>query len=195
MAYLAFDVETTGLTPGYHEILQLGAILLDDNFIEYGSGYVCFEPKHWERAEKRALEINGIDPKTWKPTYSTTKESLTKMTDFIYKHVSLSEQINLLGHNMDKFDEPMLRALYKEEGMSWIFHYHGIDTMQFYKLWCLVTETKIVSLRLIDCCEKFNIEISKAHNAMADIRVTVGLVRAIRDDLMFRIKHGQKGLV
>jgi DNA polymerase-3 subunit epsilon len=183
MAYFAFDVETTGLEPGYHEILQIGAILLNDKLEECGSGSAKLWPKHWGRADKKALEINKVDPKMWKPTHESTKKALDKIILFIYKHVPPHEKINLMGHNVTGFDIQMLKALFKEEGVTWVFHYHPLDTIVMAKTWSLVTGENLSSLRLCDLCDKFGVVNNKEHDAMGDARASVELARKIVEDL------------
>jgi DNA polymerase III alpha subunit (gram-positive type) len=156
---------------------------------EVASGYAQLEPKHWDRAEKKALEVNGVDKKTWKASHKSTRDALKKMIDLVYKHFPPGEKIKPFGHNV-KFDEDMLKPLFKEEGLDWIFHYHYADTMQWAMLWSLVTEETIYSFRLGDLCERFHIENKKEHDAIGDIRATIELSRAIINDLKARIRSG-----
>ena len=37
MPYLVVDLEMSGPEPGYHEIIQIGAVLLNDNWVELGT--------------------------------------------------------------------------------------------------------------------------------------------------------------
>ena len=193
MPYFAFDVETTGLVPGYHEIIQLSAIMLNDKLEERGSGHMKLMPRYWNRAEKQALEINQINPETWKPSHKSNQESIKKMYDFIYKHADPQDYINCLGHNLLSFDIPFLKDLIAKEGMSWIFHWYHIDTIIWATLYQKVTGEKF-NLRLVDCCEYFNIKIDP-HRASSDIKATVTLARVFRDNLKSLIKNGGKSLL
>ena len=47
---LAFvDIETTGLIPGYHEMIDIGIVLTDLDGIEINSMFVRIQPEHPER--------------------------------------------------------------------------------------------------------------------------------------------------
>ncbi|MHA1952495.1 MAG: 3'-5' exonuclease [Candidatus Heimdallarchaeaceae archaeon] len=194
MPYFAFDVETTGLDPEKHEILQLGAILLDDDLKRIDSGQMKLMPKHWERADKEALIINKVDPSTWEPTHKSTKEALNKLHSFVNKYFPPSEKLIPLGHNVS-FDLDFLRSLYKEEEKMWIYHYHKIDTINWAMLWGKVTKTPIKSYKLCDICELFNIKLDNAHDAMSDVKATVEIARFCINDLAFRVENGQRSIV
>lgn len=59
----AVDCETTGKEPGYHEIVQLAIQPLDENFQPYEGllpFYTELKPDYPERAEKKALQVNGM---------------------------------------------------------------------------------------------------------------------------------------
>ncbi len=60
------DVETTGRLPGFHEIIQIAVVPLDAEFQPLSSilpFYINMAPKYPERAEKKALSVNGLNLK------------------------------------------------------------------------------------------------------------------------------------
>jgi DNA polymerase III epsilon subunit-like protein len=203
MYYFAFDTETTGLeykvfvakNTTKHEIIQLGALILDSKLREIASGQMRLMPERWEDAEPQALKINGADPKTWEPTYKSTKEALTKLDDWITKHVPTDSKIEIMGHNVP-FDYGFLEPLLRKHDIPVRFGYHPLDTISWYQLWGQVMGERINSFKLKSACNKFGIEFggNGAHDAMADIRATAELARAIRDSLRSAIKSGGRGL-
>ena len=71
---LAFvDVETTGLNPDTHEIIELGCVIVSQEGV--GSGKPSFKiigeidikikPEHIENADPVALRVNGYDEVDW----------------------------------------------------------------------------------------------------------------------------------
>lgn len=60
------DLETTGISPTRHEIIEFGAVKVDHQLNELGRFMTRVRPEHIETAEPEALEINGYDPAFWK---------------------------------------------------------------------------------------------------------------------------------
>lgn len=194
VAYFLFDVETTGLEAGYHEILSLAAIILDDNLNFKSKGYMNLMPNHWDRAQPKALEVNKIDPKTWKASHTSNAESVEKMVEFIDKNVRKNEKVMPMGHNVG-FDRDFLKALFKNVGVPWRLHYREKDTIQMMDDWRLFTGEKFTDFRLGSCCSRFGIKIPNAHDASADAYATMQLAHAILADIKHRIHSGTKGIV
>jgi len=201
MHYFAFDTETTGLdydvmiaeNTTKSEIIQIGALILDDKLQEIASGKINLMPERWEDAHPQALKVNGADPKTWVPSYTSTKTAMKKMDKWITKNVPSKEKIQILCHNAP-FDNGFLEPLIRKHGVRYRFGYHPIDTISWYGLWGQVFNKNIRSFRLSSACEEFGITLEGAHDAMVDIRATVELARAIRDSLKSAIKTGGRGI-
>lgn len=194
MAFFLFDTETTGLDPGHHEICSLSAVILDKNWKLKAKGHMNLMPDHWDRAEPAALKINGIDPNTWKATHGSNAESIEKMYAFIDKNKRKNEKIIPIGHNIG-FDTAFLKALVKKTGHTWRFHYHEIDTISWTYLWAAITGEDVKNYSLKACCSRFGIKNDDAHTASADAIATMQLALETINDLKFRIKSGQKGIV
>ena len=59
---VAVDVETTGTEVGWHEIVQLAIVPVDDELTVCGSVfYQDIKPQFPERAVAEAMEVNGLD--------------------------------------------------------------------------------------------------------------------------------------
>lgn len=64
---LAFvDVETTGLVPGYHEMIDIGIVMTDLEGTEQDSLFVRIQPAHPERTQDGARAVNAFDAAKWK---------------------------------------------------------------------------------------------------------------------------------
>ena len=59
------DVETTGLLPGYHEMIDIGMILSDLEGREVDRLFVRLQPEHPERTSEGARAVNAFEPKQW----------------------------------------------------------------------------------------------------------------------------------
>src|SRR3989338_6523111 len=66
---LAFiDIETTGVHPEKHEIIELGCVLVDVEGQSYkvvGEFEMKIKPEHIETAEAEALRVNGYTEGDW----------------------------------------------------------------------------------------------------------------------------------
>lgn len=140
----AIDCETTGLIPGFHDILQIAIIPLTPMF-EPSKELPYFEmrlkPKRPENASLQATQINrisldkamahGVDP--W--------DALDRFDEW-FRRLNLPEkkQIIPLGHNYLAFDRLMIRDWFAgtliptNQNTGWAnynhyFHWHVRDTM------------------------------------------------------------------
>jgi DNA polymerase-3 subunit epsilon len=60
MPYLSLDLEMTGLEPGWHEIIQIGAVLYDDQWQELGRYLTNVYPENEESFSLPALEVHDL---------------------------------------------------------------------------------------------------------------------------------------
>ena len=64
---LAFvDVETTGLQPGHHEMIDVGVVVTDLEGVEVGRLFRRIQPRHPERTAAGARAVNGFDARRWR---------------------------------------------------------------------------------------------------------------------------------
>lgn len=76
MDYLKFplaitDIETTGLDPQLHEIIEIGLLVVDQKTLKVLDKFeVKIKPTHIKTAVKKALEVNGYNEKDWRKAWS-----------------------------------------------------------------------------------------------------------------------------
>ncbi len=113
---LAFvDIETTGLEPHKHEIIEIAVITVDKTY------HVKISPKFIEFADPRALEINGYTPEEWIDSIPSNLVA-SELADL------LSNKI-IVGHN-PKFDMSFIRELWDVNGCAPYVSSRYIDTVQ-----------------------------------------------------------------
>lgn len=97
MNYAIIDVETTGLDPLRHEIIEVAIVTKTESY------HVKILPENIERADKKALEINGYNPKDW-------FGAVTQKDAAIATSRLLNGKI-IIGHN-PSFDMSFIRELW-----------------------------------------------------------------------------------
>jgi DNA polymerase-3 subunit epsilon len=168
---LAFiDLETTGLDPEKHEILEIGLVLARQTLTPgRGSQVELIEevewkvkPEHIETAEPEALRINRYNEADW-----LFASSLQQVIE------ALAEKTNdaiMIAQNVT-FDWGFLERAFRRTGVQNKMHYHRLDllSMAYAKLY---HSEKLTKFNLASLAEYFGLKNERAHTALADTRVT-----------------------
>lgn len=167
-----FDIETTGVLAGWHEITEV-AFKHDTMGI-----WACrIKPRHMDRAQERALNISGYNDKDW-----ADAPYIEEMWDTIVAYLT---DVIIIGHNVAGFDLPMLQG---ESRMKKLDRYNisrAWEDTQGLAMTLLVPKgLKYVSLKA--CCEFFGIGNQGQHHALEDVLRT--------EQVYKRITQGQQGL-
>ena len=101
ITYIFIDIETSGLDPDFHEILEIACIKIEPNGKKQ-TYYTKIHPMNIEIANTKALEINGYNPKDWRDA-SYPPEVAEKLETFLSGAM-------LIGHNI-KFDVAFISEL------------------------------------------------------------------------------------
>ena len=130
------DTETTGLEPGFHEIIQIAIIPFDSNFEivkECTPFVVAMKPDYPERIDPKAMKVNKkAEMLAHGLTQQKGAELLedwfnTKLGIYCNKYGN-ANKIMPLGQNF-AFDMSMMKAWLGMEIYESMFHYHYRDTM------------------------------------------------------------------
>ena len=168
---LAFiDLETTGLDPEKHEIIEIGLVLAEQSVTPDGKislkvtdeFEVKVKPEHIGNANPEGLKICHYSEEGW-ASAADLKKSLEILSEKTVGAI-------MVGHNV-AFDYAFLENSFSRTGVENKMHYHKLDTISiaFAKLYGHQDVEKL-SLRAL--CEYLKIENKKAHTALSDARAT-----------------------
>lgn len=175
MRDLAFiDVETTGLDPDYHEIIEVAVARLDPRTLEIRAELDAkVRPGRPERAEPEALRLNGYTALRWADARAAG-EVLQRLTPILNGCI-------LAGHNVP-FDRAFLLAAYRRASKTLPdLDYHVVDTASL--AWPLVVAGLVDSLRLRVVCEHLGISNQGEHSSATDVRRTIEVYRRLMPTL------------
>lgn len=185
-----FDLETGGVMPT-HPNIQLAAVAVDeDTWHEISSieMKIMFDER---RADPDALAMNHYTAEAWKDA-AVPWEACKRFAAFLDRFKSL-EMVSkrtgnpytvakLVGHNAASFDGPRLFTMFRECDVFLPADPRVRCTCQR-AMWYF-DETGAVppkDLKLATLCEYFGVPVVESHEALADVRLTVQLARAMRE--------------
>lgn len=122
------DVETTGLVPGYHEIIDAGFVITDLAGNVLDTLFIRVIPEHPERLSPGAAKVNAFDAAKWPSLGAlTTKQAVDSIIAF-NKRVAGDKHVLLVAFN-SQFDTAFLDHLMRREGHTWreLYHYFVLD--------------------------------------------------------------------
>jgi len=184
-----FDFETCGIEPHRPEI-QLAAVVVDeDTWAEISS----FERKiefDLAKATSEALAMNSYNAEKWAAEAVSEARVVAEFDTFLtpFRAQRMMSKAGkpyfvarLVGHNAATFDGPRLMAMFKRHHLFLPADPRVRDTVQlalwhFDELGAAPKDFKLVTL-----CQHFGVQVKDAHDALADVRMTVGLARALRE--------------
>ena len=168
--HLAFiDIETTGLNPALHEIVEVGCIITAPDLKIIDEFELKIKPEHLETADPTSLKVSHYDPSLWKSAKALPEAMRTlgeKVRDCI-----------MVGHNV-AFDSGFLEYAFGKTGIGNSMHYHKLDTISI--AWAkLHKEPDLEHFSLRELCLRFGIKNEKSHTALSDARATFELYKKL----------------
>lgn len=172
---LVCDVETTGANPRVHQIVSIGALLLDRTTLDEVTSMttlVQLAPEALAHADPKSMQIHGLSIRQLGAA-PTPIEVVTRFLD------NFGANFYFCGWNIC-FDTQFLGALFEQAGRRLDF-----DTLRFHKLdlWSLL---EVAWLRgvfpvppesLSRVCRVFGIERQHVHDSLEDARITAKILR------------------
>ena len=172
MQRLIIDTETTGLSPHFNKTLTVGLLLIDVekthlNIINQNHIFIKHDNYN---SQTEAMKINKIDLEQHNLYAIPPEKACNQINTFLQKN-SITKT-PLVGHNIH-FDKGFLNALFQQGNTKPLFHHESEDTM---KIWRTLQKQNLIPdhLRatLGQLATHFNIDYTKAHDALADCHIT-----------------------
>ncbi len=179
---LLIDLETTGLDAQKHEIIQIGAVLLDRKTLKEKEVFSSYsKPAKWKKRDPESMKINGI---TWE-----NLKGAPSLKEVLGRFSGLCRPENVvLSYYGGPLDMDFLREAYKKAGLKWQFDYH------YFNLWAvfyaflasknkLRNSKKFTGFSLDDFMKEFKIKSNSRHDALEDCRIEAEVLRRIVQNL------------
>lgn len=193
-----FDLETAGLNPKRHPIIQIAAIAVNRSLepVEAFEAKVQFDS---HRANKNSLRKNHYQPGTWAKEGKSEVEVARGFSEFLRRHASLPvlassgvqyHVAQLVAHN-SAFDGPYLQTWYEHLGIFLPARRQVLCTMQR-AIWYFAEHPELTpprDFKLATLCQSLGVSFhaASAHEALADVSATVRLYQALPNRPVLRI--------
>ena len=167
MAKVVFlDLETTGFSREWNEIIEVAAILYDEETgKELGRFHEYIKPR--KAIPAKITEITGI---TNEQVRNCRSEMLVLM-DF-YEWLFLEHPEKVCGHNYKSFDKSFLVAKAAKYGIAYPEHMEEIDTLHIARKMTKEGNLNVPNHQQPTLANFFGIEY-QAHSAIEDVRALI----------------------
>ncbi|GKU82693.1 PolC-type DNA polymerase III [Niallia sp. NCCP-28] len=171
--YIAFDLETTGLSPEKHEIIEIGAVKIIHGYaVEY---FQCFV-KTKKKSTKKIIQITGITDHDLETEGIPLNEALEKLSEFIQSYP-------LIAHNAP-FDINFIKQYGAECNIK--FNNKVDDTLALAKRYMKDVRSDGYSYKLSDLCDYIGYKPEKSHRSYDDALAAAFLYESIKIDIKFK---------
>lgn len=163
LEFAVVDLETTGLVPSEHHILQIGVVVSDSTGRELGSWNTFVKPPGWPFAKLGPRNVHGIsNAQLWRAP--RLDRALRRLAELLEGRV-------FTAHNVD-FDLTFLDHDSRAHGVA----------LPDSPVVCTLSLSRSLdpsfsrSHRLGDLCTHYGITLERAHDALEDARATSQLL-------------------
>ena len=184
---LWLDIETTGLNPEKHGVIQIAGIIEIDGKVVEEFDLHC-QPFLDDQIDYGAIVKTGTDllglgssMEAW-----AAFKKLLAIFDMKINKFEKTDKFIPAGYNV-KFDIEFLDSFFRKNNNLYMRSYIGqpvIDVMSFAHYLAGFGRIDPESFKLADVCSYVGLEVSDAHDAMADITATRNLAYELDRDFM-----------
>ena len=167
---LVVDVEATGLDPSKHSLIEIGAVLLDENLKTIKEYSSLVAPLPGREIYKESMAVNKISMEELK-----TAPDFKTVIDEFHEAFCLDPIVPTISGWNVWFDVDFMRVLYDKVGKKWPFGHRFLDLQsvaQFFSGFRGVSLEKLVD---------YYIKEKQTHRAIDDTRHTVQILRILAE--------------
>jgi DNA polymerase-3 subunit epsilon len=180
---LYVDVETTGLKPDFHDIIEL-AYIIEVGGVVKDKNCLKIQPFSYENVDMEAIEVSGNTIEQIK-TFTEPRLAYRKFVDALGKHCNKfdkNDKFTPAGFNC-RFDLDFLNQFFIKNGDKYFGSWQtwkGLDPLPILHFLNFSGKIDMPKYTLEESCKFFGIEI-KAHSAESDIDATRNLLLKLVD--------------
>lgn len=178
--YLCVDLEMTGGALDWNEVIQIGAVLLDENFNELATFLTNVYPENEEAFSSSSEKIHNLSLEDLEdaPIIYDALENFEKWIMKSCNFISSSDfrKLQLCGQSVIN-DINFLKMAYEQENMTWQFPYTFVDSQNIAFFLFKTLENNGISVprrRNLDSIASF-FDLKRDgdfHNALEDAQLT-----------------------
>jgi len=187
MKKIWIDLETTGLDPIKHGVIQIAGIIeVGDEKVEEFD-FPC-QPLKGDKITRKALEINNIDYKALEERIPPA-ETMASLLDVLKKYIDpyhKKDKFTMLGYNA-KFDYDFLRKWFEKQDYSFFgsfIFFPPVDIMNLAAFIAGPERPSFKNFQLSTVAEHYGVksQIDNLHDAAYDIELTRDLFYKLKDE-------------
>ena len=173
---ICIDIETTDLSSEFGSVIQIGAVLLNQDFEEIDSFETYIRPLTSHRNSK-AMEVNNISEDVLNHA-PTLQEALEMFEVFALQGKSRTDKFILAAWG-NYFDIPFLKAQYEKIFRTWPFGYKSFD-LKTIAVWEFAKRNIEFPGGVKHGLEFLNLSFEGCqHDALADIKNTIRIFKKL----------------
>ena len=183
MKILFIDLETSGIDPHKHGVIQIAGVIEVDGAVAEEFSFDCsLYPD--QACDPKALQVTGKTPQqiSGYPAPGLAYKSLLAIFDKYIDRYNKNDKFHMVGQN-PQFDYAFLTEFFRRNGNAYFYayvQYYLIDLIAITALFRSAGKIDVPNMKLPTMTAYFGIK-HKAHDAMEDIKATRQLYHLYAD--------------